>query len=121
MITDPRIVQREKALERAQTVRLAKAELKRSWQGRPQWDVLREIADMLDDAECDRLDSFKVVELLMTVPGIGRTKAKMIAQAADWVELSHRVSRLTMRQRELLARVMRDRSDDAEVRSVHAA
>lgn len=121
MGVDPRVKQRTDALARAQEIRLAKAELKRTWQGRHQWDVLREIADMLDDPECGRLESFKLSELLLTVPGIGKTKANFIARSADWVELSHRVSRLTVRQRELLARVLRQRSDDAEVRSVHAA
>lgn len=121
MGADPRLRQRTDALAKAQKVRLAKAELKRSWYGRPAPDVLREVAGMLEDPSCVQLESFKLSELLLTIPGVGKTKARDIAHAAEWIELTHRVGRLTQRQRDLVARVLRQRAEAVEARHAQAA
>lgn len=117
---DPRMRQRTDALAKAQKIRLAKAELKRSWVGRDAPDVMREVAGLLEDPSCTQLESFKLSELLTTIPGIGKTKARDIAHAAEWIELTHRVGRLTARQRELVARVLRQRAENTEARRVAA-
>lgn len=121
MTVDPKLKQRTDALAKAQKVRLAKAELKRKWAAGDPSRVLTEIADCLDGEDCGSLDAFKVVELLTTVPGIGKTKARLIANSADWIELTHKISRLTMRQRGLLSKALRQRARDVEQRVSSAA
>lgn len=116
---DPRMA----ALAIANERRVAKARLKESWAPpRAGQDVLREIAGMLEDPkETHRLDAFKVGELLLAVPGVGRTKARQLAIAAERLELMNKVGPLTARQRGVLAEVLRDRAVEVEARHATAA
>lgn len=118
MITDPRIEQREKALERAQSVRLAKAETRRHISDLPEPESLRFVAQHLADEKSDRLDAFKIAELLGTIPKVGKSKAAMLAAQAERLEPMKRVRQLSMRQRGVLAQVLLNRADEAEARRV---
>lgn len=121
MATDPRVEQRMQALAAGQKRRLRKAALKREWSAGEMEPVLRKVADLLERDKDGKLVSFKVEELLTTIPGIGKTKARMIANGADWIELTRRVDKLTDRQRGLLAKGLRQRADEVEARHVSAA
>lgn len=112
--------QRMSALAEANERRVRKARMKEDWRTQEQHVLLRELARLLEE-EPDALQSFKIDEMLRTVRGIGPSKMKMLAKAADYAEPSYRVSRLTDRQRRLLAQVLRDRANDVEGRGVQAA
>jgi hypothetical protein len=112
--------QRLGALAVANERRVAKAEMKREWRELEQHVLLRRIAGLLEDKP-EVLASFRIEEMLKSVNGIGPTKMKDLARAAEWAEPSWRVAKLTDRQRRLLAQVLRDRANHAEARHASAA
>jgi hypothetical protein len=102
-------------LARANEVRLYKADFKRDLRRLEQPEACRLLADRLTK-DPDSIRSFSVQELLLCIDGIGKHKATAFARAADWTNLTDKVSRLTPSRRDNLARVLRARADEVEAR-----
>jgi hypothetical protein len=98
--------QHMQALARANRVRLARAELKRSI-GRGDVDVAEVIRDCPWETE-----SMTLAELLTSQRRWGRTRARKLLQALALSE-NKRVGTLTPRQRTLLSSALSPRSRDA--------
>jgi hypothetical protein len=94
------------ALARANRVRLARAELKRSI-GRGELDVVEVIRDSPWETE-----SMTLAELLTSQRRWGRTRARKLLQALGLSE-NKRIGTLTPRQRALLASALGSRARDA--------
>jgi hypothetical protein len=94
------------ALARANRVRLARAELKRSV-GRGEVDVAEVIRDCPWQTE-----SMTLAELLTSQRRWGRTRARKLLQAVGLSE-NKRIGTLTPRQRALLTSALGSRSRDA--------
>jgi hypothetical protein len=104
--TAARTPQHMQALERANRVRLARAELKRSI-GRGEADVAEIIRDCPWETE-----SMTLAELLTSQRRWGRTRARKLLQAVALSE-NKRLGTLTPRQRALLTSALSPRSRDA--------
>ena len=118
--TDPVLAGRLANLEKANVVRTRKREIKDELRLLDQAEGCRFIAKRLkDDPEC--LGAFSVQELLLSVEGIGKTKATMLACQADWTILTDKIRGLTDERRSKLARALRGRADSVEGRRVQAA
>jgi hypothetical protein len=100
------IPQHMQALARANRVRLARAELKRSI-GRGEVEVAEVIRDCPWETE-----SMTLSELLTSQRRWGRTRARKLLQGVALSE-NKRLGTLTPRQRALLARAVNAKSDDA--------
>lgn len=98
--------QHMQALARANRVRLARAELKRSV-GRGEVDVAEVIRDCPWETE-----SMTLAELLTSQRRWGRTRARKLLQALALSE-NKRVGTLTPRQRAMLTTALNPRSRDA--------
>ena len=104
--TATRTPQHMQALERANRVRLARAELKRSI-GRGEVDVAEVIRDCPWETE-----SMTLAELLTSQRRWGRTRARKLLQAVALSE-NKRIGTLTPRQRTLLTSALSPRARDA--------
>jgi len=98
--------QHMQALARANRVRLARAELKRSI-GRGEVDVTEVIRDVPWETE-----SMTLAELLTSQRRWGRTRARKLLQTLGLSE-NKRVGSLTPRQRAMMASALGSRSGDA--------
>lgn len=104
--TEAQTPQHMQALARANTVRLARAELKRSI-GRGELDVAEVIRDTPWETE-----SMTLAELLTSQRRWGRTRARKLLQALALSE-NKRIGTLTPRQRALLTSALSPRSREA--------
>ena len=104
--TPTRTPQHMQALARANRVRLARAELKRSI-GRGEVDVAGVIRDCPWETE-----SMTLAELLTSQRRWGRTRARKLLQAVALSE-NKRIGTLTPRQRALLTSALGSRARDA--------
>lgn len=104
--TAPQAPQHMQALARANRVRLARADLKRSI-GRGEVEVVEVIRDCPWETE-----SMTLAELLTSQRRWGRTRARKLLQALALSE-NKRVGTLTPRQRALLTSALSPRSRDA--------
>ncbi len=104
--TPVRTPQHMQALARANRVRLARAELKRSI-GRGEVDVAEVIRDCPWETE-----SMTLAELLTSQRRWGRTRARKLLQAVALSE-NKRIGTLTPRQRALLTSALGSRSREA--------
>lgn len=93
------VQQRLEALERANRVRVARAEVKRRMK---RFDAL--VTDLVSDPPPE-LESMKVFDLLIATPKIGRVKAKEILRR-EAISPSKTVGGLSERQRDALASVL---------------
>ncbi len=107
-------------LEKANEVRTRKARFKEDLSRLEHVEACRLVADRLLNDHTD-LGSFSVQELLLSIDGIGKTKAGQLARSADWTNLTDRVARLTVSRRQLLARALEHRADEREGRVRSAA
>lgn len=92
------------ALERANEVRIYRAGLKRAVRNR-----LFNAADVLGDIVEPDLETMPIGELLMAVPGIGRTKARSMT-AKVGASLTRPLGELTVRQRRELRAIIVNRA-----------
>lgn len=112
MPTPPRLTneQRRAAYEKALELRRQRAELKRWLAGEgagPEWRVNR-LADAFTE---DRAQGMKVYDLLVSLPGIGRTKALKLLSEAGFKHPEKTTVRATgPRQRERLFELLTQKS-----------
>lgn len=100
-------------LAKANEVRVRKAEFKKVINKVAEPQALSMVADALESDQ-RLLDSFSIKELLMAIPGVGREKARLLARAAEGLELMTKVGAMTTRRRTVLAEVLRERGRDRE-------
>lgn len=118
---DPKLAGRMANLERANEVRVKKARFKEDLARLDQAEACRLLADKMINEPLGRVASMSVQEVLLSVSGIGRSKAVMLARAADRTPLNVKVRDLPEHRRYELARVLRERANDVEVRGVSQA
>lgn len=98
--------QRMTALEKANSIRIPRAEWKRSLQGLSMADAREVVANVLSDPP-EMLLSMRVEELLLAIPRMGTKKTDRLLHSAG-ASWRKRVSGLTERQRKALAGALRD-------------
>lgn len=108
MTTAEREQQRTDALALANYVRIANANLRRELAFLSHRDGCERVAALLLEPSGPVL-SFPIGRLLTCIDRIGESGMTRYLRAADIFSTTKRVSALTQRQREALARVLRDR------------
>lgn len=101
------------ALEHANQMRLAKAEVKRDLREQPPHRAMMLAADMIagdhDPIGCPdgTIGAFRLGELLAAIPRCGPQKQRAIAHRARMVSIDRRIRDLTERERLAVAAVLR--------------
>lgn len=98
------LAQRLDALNRANAVRVERAEFKRQAKAKPKDAAARRAAEVILDPP-HWMQTMKVYDLLMTVPRVGRTKANKLINVVR-VSPSKTLGGLSDRQRRELAKLI---------------
>lgn len=111
---DPILEGRMSNLQRANEVRVEKAQFKIDLGKMDQAEACLLLADRLQNDPGGVVGKMSVQELLLAVSGIGKTKATLLARAADRTPLNVKVRDVPEFRRRELARVLRERASDVE-------